>query len=54
MKLILLKRGDRFALRLKDNQSPFRASFAGLSWYPPRADWRIEAGLSPFRSRRSS
>ena len=43
VKLILIKRGQRLALRLKDNQSPLRASFAGLRWYPPRADWRIEA-----------
>ena len=48
VKLILLKRGDRLALRLKDNQSPFRASFAGLRWYPPRADWRIEARFVAF------
>jgi uncharacterized protein len=43
VKLILIKRGSRLALRLKDNQNPLRASFAGLRWYPPRADWRIEA-----------
>ena len=43
VKLILIKRGNRLALRMKDNQSPQRANFAGLRWYPPRADWRIEA-----------
>jgi uncharacterized protein len=43
VKLILLKRGDRLAIRLKDNQSPFRASFAGLRWFPVREDWRIQA-----------
>ena len=43
VKLILIKRGERLALRLKDNQSPLRAGFAGLRWYPPRAEWRIEA-----------
>ncbi len=43
VKLILIKRGSRLALRLKDNQSPMRASFAGLRWYPPRAEWRVEA-----------
>lgn len=39
IKLLLLKRGQKFALRLKDNQSPLRATFAGLRWYPPREDW---------------
>ena len=43
VKLILLKRGERFALRLKDNQSPLRANFAGLRWYPPRPEWRVTA-----------
>jgi uncharacterized protein len=43
VKLILIKRGSRLAVRVKDNQSPLRASFAGLRWYPPRPEWRIEA-----------
>jgi len=43
VKLILLKRGDRLAIRLKDNQRPFRTSFAGLRWFPVRDDWRIQA-----------
>ncbi len=50
VKLILLKRGERFALRLKDNQSPLRASFAGLRWYPPRKDWRIQAKFVGYPS----
>jgi uncharacterized protein len=47
VKLILLKRGKRFALRIKDNQSPLRTSFAGLRWYPPSEDWRIQAKFVP-------
>jgi uncharacterized protein len=43
VKLILIKRGNRLALRLKDNQSPLRAGFAGLRWYPVNFDWRVEA-----------
>ncbi len=43
VKLILLKRGQRLALRLKDNRSPLRSEFAGLRWYPAREDWRIQA-----------
>jgi uncharacterized protein len=48
VKLILLKRGTRFALRIKDNQSPLRTGFAGLRWYPPREDWRIQAKFTPY------
>ncbi len=51
VKLILLKRGARFALRVKDNQSPLRTSFAGLRWYPPNREWRIEAKFVPYPTR---
>jgi uncharacterized protein len=47
VKLILLKRGTRFALRMKDNQSPLRTSFASLRWYPASEDWRIQAKFVP-------
>jgi uncharacterized protein (DUF1684 family) len=48
VKLILLKRGDRLAVRTKDNQSPIRARFRGLRWYPVREDWRIQAKFVDF------
>ena len=38
VRLILLKRGERMALRIKDNRSPIRARFAGLRWYPIKED----------------
>ncbi len=47
IRLILLRRGDRFALRLKDNQSTTRTRFAGLRWYPAQEDWRIFARFTP-------
>ena len=47
VKLFLLKRGERYAVRTKDNQSPLRTSFAGLRWYPPREEWRIQAAFVP-------
>ena len=43
IRLLLLKRGERRALRIKDNRSPIRPEFAGLRWYPVREDWRIPA-----------
>jgi uncharacterized protein (DUF1684 family) len=48
LKLILLKRGERYAIRIKDNQSALRASFAGLRWFPPREAWRIHATFVPY------
>jgi uncharacterized protein (DUF1684 family) len=48
LKLLLIERGHRLAFRVKDNQSPFRANFAGLKWYPVRDDWRIKARFVPY------
>jgi uncharacterized protein (DUF1684 family) len=42
IKLILIKRGQRLALRIKDNRSPLRKEFARLRWYPIRDDWYIK------------
>ncbi|WP_435008384.1 DUF1684 domain-containing protein [Tundrisphaera lichenicola] len=46
-RLILLKRGDRFAIRIKDNESPIRRDFAGLRWFPVAEDWKIAAKFTP-------
>ena len=46
-RLILLRRNDRFALRVKDNASPTRTQFAGLSWFPVADDWRVAATFTP-------
>jgi uncharacterized protein len=43
IRIILLKRGSRYALRIKDNHSALRTGFAGLRWYPIKDDWRISA-----------
>ena len=42
-RLIVIKRGARFALRLKDNASPIRTEFAGLRWFPIDESWKVEA-----------
>jgi uncharacterized protein (DUF1684 family) len=47
LRLILLKRGARHALRIKDNRSALRDSFAGLRWYPVDETWKIEAKFEP-------
>lgn len=47
IRLILLKRGSRFALRVKDNQSAARARFTELRWYPIDEDWKISARFVP-------
>ena len=43
----LIERGGRYGIRVKDTQSPARTNFAGLDWYPPDPDWKVEAKLLP-------
>jgi uncharacterized protein (DUF1684 family) len=44
----VLKRGDRFVLRIKDADSPLRTGFHGLNWYQPNPAYRVTAHWIPF------
>lgn len=44
----VIKRGERFALRIKDAKSAALASFHALKWYPPNAHYRVEAHWIPY------
>jgi uncharacterized protein len=46
--LFLLKRGSRFAVRVKDPESPVRKNFKGIENYPPSADYVVIADFVPF------
>jgi len=46
--ILLLHRGDRYALRIKDSQAPTRLNFHGLHWYEPDPRYRVEAKWIPF------
>jgi hypothetical protein len=46
--LVVLERGGRFALRIKDANSPTRTGFRGLNWYAPDPHFRVEAQWTPF------
>jgi len=50
--LLVIHRGDRYALRIKDSQAPTRIHFHGLHWYAPDYHYRIEAKWIPFSSPR--
>src|ERR1700677_3672152 len=41
--VIVIRRDDQFALRVKDLQAPTRLGFHGLRWYAPSATYRIHA-----------
>jgi uncharacterized protein (DUF1684 family) len=44
----VIRRGGRFALRVKDKQHPDRYSFRGINYYPVDSRWRIEARFEPY------
>ena len=46
--ILLLHRGDRYALRIKDSQAATRLNFHGLHWYEPDPHYRVEARWIPF------
>ena len=39
----VIQRGERYGIRLKDLDSPFRRDFTGLHWFPVNEAWRITA-----------
>jgi uncharacterized protein (DUF1684 family) len=48
LSLAILRRGDRFVLRIKDADSPMRTAFNGLNWYQPDQQYRVTAHWVPF------
>ncbi len=41
----LIRREDRFGIRLKDNQSKARVAFKGMNWFPVNESYRVPAHL---------
>jgi uncharacterized protein (DUF1684 family) len=51
--LLVIERGDRFMLRVKDADSPVRTSFKGLNWYAPDPRYRVTAQWIPYNPPRT-
>jgi uncharacterized protein (DUF1684 family) len=47
VKFFVIEREDRFAVRVKDNDSEARKKFAGLRWYAADPSWKIQAKFIP-------
>jgi uncharacterized protein (DUF1684 family) len=45
----VINRGGRLLVRLKDSESEFRKSFAGLQRFPVDERWRIDGSLETYR-----
>ena len=50
VRLHLIRRGTRFALRLKDPKTPALKAFHGVPRYPVEPAWRVEADFTPYPS----
>ncbi|KAA6460853.1 DUF1684 domain-containing protein [Acidobacteria bacterium AB60] len=48
LNVIVLPRGSRYALRVKDADAPARAQFHGLNWYAPDLHFAVEARWLPY------
>jgi uncharacterized protein len=48
LKLYVIRRGKRFGIRLKDDESEYRRNFQGLRWYPAKREWVINARFVPY------
>jgi uncharacterized protein (DUF1684 family) len=50
MKFLMIQRGDKFGIRVKDSEAKARKEFTHLSWYPVDPSWRIVAKYTPWDS----
>ena len=46
--MVILPRGGRYALRVKDSNSPARTAFRGLHWYAPDLRYAVTAQWTPY------
>jgi uncharacterized protein (DUF1684 family) len=48
----VIKRGQRYAIRLKDKDSTLRKAFTGLHWYDVKEDYRVTARFVSYGASR--
>lgn len=48
VKFFLIRRENKFGIRVKDSDASTRKEFTHLSWYPVDPSWRIEAKFTPW------
>ena len=53
LQVYVIKRGGRFALRIKDAKSATLVGFHGLKWYPPNAKYRVTAHWTPYNPQKT-
>jgi hypothetical protein len=51
--MYVIRRADRYALRVKDSKSPTLVGFHGLNWYDPDIKYRVKAKWIPYNPPKS-
>ena len=52
LRWFVIKRGERYAIRLRDLESPFLKEFHGIETFPINAKWRIKAKFVPTEGKK--
>jgi len=53
LSFVVIERGERIGLRVRDPQAPTRVHFAGLEYLPYDPAWRIEGRFEPYSPART-
>jgi uncharacterized protein (DUF1684 family) len=53
LNMYVIRRADRYALRVKDSKSPTLVAFHGLNWYEPNQKYRVKAKWIPYNPPKS-
>jgi len=53
LNMYVIRRADRYALRVKDSKSPTLVAFHGLNWYEPNQKYRVRAKWIPYNPPKS-
>lgn len=50
LSFVIIERGERLGVRVRDPESPSRVHFAGLRYFPYETSWRVGGRFEPFPS----
>ena len=48
LNMFVIQRGGKYAIRLRDKNSPMRRDFTGLKWYPVKPEYRVTAEYTEY------
>jgi uncharacterized protein len=54
LSMYVIRRADRYGLRIKDSRSALLRNFHGLKWFPENAAYRVTARWIPYNPQRST